>query len=233
MRKTQIITAVIIWLLPYGLLSQYYYYGNQQQMPLKMAEDRLVLQIQETDASVVQDRVQKLSTIQQMKPLRPLRGIYQFNLSPGTTVAQAQSELERSLTVIRSIPAYYSIDPVGERYEFIMTDEFVVKFAESVFQEEIYALNVQHKVEILRSNQWNEYVLRLKENAVFNTLEMANIYYEDTRTIWAHPNFIVDIRLEQIDDPYFDEQWYLNNTSDNPGTPDVDIGFRGLGLYHR
>lgn len=63
----------------------------------------------------------------------------------------------------------------------------------------------------------------MKEDAVLNTLEVANLYYEDSRTIWAHPNSIADIRVEQIDDPYFDEQWFLNNTPDNLGTPDVDI----------
>lgn len=148
MRKTHIIIAVIIWLLPYGLLSQHYYYGNQQQIPLTIATDRLVLQIQETNVSVVRNMVQSLPTIQEVKPLRPLRGIYQFNLSPGTTVAQGQSELEQSFTIIRNIPAYYNIDPVGERYEFVMIDEFVVKLAEGISQEEIYALNTQYKVEI-------------------------------------------------------------------------------------
>ncbi|MCK4826073.1 S8 family serine peptidase, partial [bacterium] len=217
--KSSMFHLIFLVFFPLCLIAQDFYYGNQQKISLIKAQDRLVLQIQETDASIVQNNVHRFSSIQEMRPLRPQRGIYQFNLSTEASKDKAQTDLENSFTIIRSIPVYYRIDPVGERYEFIMFDEFVVKFNESVSPNDIYAFNDQYNVEILRSNQWNEYVLRVKENATLNTLEIANIYYSDPQTIWAHPNFMADIRLEQIDDPYFDEQWYLNN----PGTPDVDI----------
>ena len=98
-----------------------------------------------------------------------------------------------------------------------------MKFTEGITADEIDTLNAFYRVEILHSNEWSEYVLRAKEEATFNALELANIYYSDQRTIWAHPNFIADIEALTINDTHFNEQWYLHNTSSNPGTPDVDI----------
>jgi len=84
-------------------------------------------------------------------------------------------------------------------------------------------MNAKYGVEILNSSKYDEYTLRVMEKSLFNTLEIANLYYESDITIWSLPNFLADIRLEEIDDPLFPDQWHLKNTGQGGGASGVDI----------
>lgn len=53
-------------------------------------------------------------------------------------------------------------------------------------------------------------------------LEIANRIYETGLVDFCHPNFIADIE-KLSDDPLFDYQYYLENTGQNGGTPNMDI----------
>ncbi len=112
--------------------------------------------------------------------------------------------------------------------EVIITDEFIVKFKPSVSIEEIEAFNELHGVEVVRKDsRTDRYTLKVKDTTNFNTIKMANIYYEAPITAFAMPNFIS--KLEPLsttpDDTYFTSQWHLQNTGQDPpaGTEDADI----------
>jgi subtilisin family serine protease len=106
---------------------------------------------------------------------------------------------------------------------YIMTDVFNVQFHEDVSRDEISKMNEKHNVEIIREGLENEYMLRLSESSELNTLEVANLYYEDKLTVWSLPDFDVRINRESVSSSYAHDQWYLCNTGQGGGIAGLDI----------
>lgn len=177
--------------------------------------------IDETDPSMVNDAIENVWFIEEFKSIFASRGIFQFNILQGLSLDAAEIELNRIFNVIKRIPAFYQIDYHGDKWDMIMADEFVVKFGPDVTEEQIIALNSDHNVEIVSYSPWLGYLLMVTENSQLNALEMANLYYENPLTVWSHPNFVAEVRFEQIEDDLFDKQWYLDNS--NPDQIDIDV----------
>ncbi len=66
------------------------------------------------------------------------------------------------------------------------------------------------------------YVLTFIGKLPKTTLSIANDLYESGLFEYVEPNFIRFIK-PYVDDPFFSEQWALNNTGQFNGTPDADI----------
>jgi hypothetical protein len=64
----------------------------------------------------------------------------------------------------------------------------------------------------------NTYLLKVKQ--IERLFEIANQIYTSGLVKYAHPDFVVPIEKTN---PLFPEQYYLNNTGQNGGTPNIDI----------
>ncbi len=91
-------------------------------------------------------------------------------------------------------------------------DELHVKFRSQISRAEIDNFNSRFGTEIIKNNEFNEYLLRLTESSPYNALEIANKYYESGLTEWSIPNFLADLKRRQVNDQYFYKQWYLRNS---------------------
>ncbi len=75
------------------------------------------------------------------------------------------------------------------------------------------------------------YIVRPIGNFVDGEIYTAAAMYRDTRTLFAHPDFIVQMApkqiIAQIEDEFFERQWHLRNIGQELGTPGADVNVLG------
>jgi len=110
--------------------------------------------------------------------------------------------------------------------EMALSDEIVIKFKSGVSETVIDSINSYHGLELIQKTKLHN-LYRVTEG---NPLQIANLYQEGGLVEFSHPNFISKITLHQQsipNDPYFSNQFYLNNTGQtfngHTGKMDADI----------
>jgi serine protease len=78
----------------------------------------------------------------------------------------------------------------------------------------------QGKLELVSSTVYNTHVLR--SISAEETNKLANAIYESGMVLYSHPDFKLEIKTFQTD-PAYSNQYYLNNTGQNGGFPNIDI----------
>jgi len=115
--------------------------------------------------------------------------------------------------------------PSGE--PMVLTEEFNVKFKESVSRRQIEDFNASNKVRMVRESKWekNFCVLAVQKEAGVDALAMANRYHESGLALYAEPNFLQRMTPHNVpNDPMFPQQWSFRNTGqDGRGIPGQDI----------
>jgi subtilisin family serine protease len=208
-----------------------FYYSGGKKIPIILDNSRVALKFKRT---VPIERVysflpkfRQLSAPPQLERQELARSnVYLVSLAQPLTRFNMQAfkvELQRS----------EEIETVGEVYLFgenksllILTDEFVVKFKPEVTREQIERLNKSMNVSVVSESKHvrNQFVLRIVPESESNALSIANQYYENELTEFAHPNFITTFERRKIaNDTYFLNQWHLNNTGQDGGKVDADI----------
>ncbi len=204
--------------------AQDYYYSDNRKIIINRADHWIAVQVERQDQEAFEQVLSKSSTVKLKQVLNKERGIYWIEIAPGNILNNTLKQIQEEVTILRTIPAYFLVDGKGDTAKFIMSEEFHVKFHPHVLKTEINRMNESYNVEIISFNEYDEYLLRVKEDSDFNTLELSNVYYESDLTIWSLPNFLADIRLEQINDPLFANQWHLRNRGQGGGSHAIDIG---------
>ena len=204
--------------------AQDYYYSDNRKLNLTKSNNWIVVQISEQDKNIFKGAITDISAAHVKQNLKPERGIYWLEIFEGNDILNTLNQIQKRVRIIRTIPAYLMANEAGDTARFIMSDEFHVKFHPHVTRTEIDTVNAQYGVEILNYNEYDEYILRVKEDSPYNTLELANLYYESDLTVWSLPNFMADIRHYQINDPLFPNQWHLRNKGQGGGSHAIDNG---------
>ena len=217
-----------------------YYHSDERQIPLEKAEHWAVIQLPQGAQSALEAALAGQSDVRLRKVLDPGRDFYWLEAKGGQPLDPATSDaLSSQVPIQRTFPAFFRRDSHGDTTRFLTTDQFSAKFAPGVSRAEIDAFNEKQGVEVVpldneidrwQASEHNEYPLRVTEASDLSALETANRYYESALTVWSVPSFYVNLRTDgpvqsrsSANDPLYPEQYYLNNTSSNLGTPDVDI----------
>jgi len=200
----------------------YYFYGQGEKIYISKSDKWITFQVPEYERSNVQSILQKNVGFKMVREISPARGIFWIEKQYPYDVETALSKLKSTIEIIRTFPSFFSVTLNRDTAKYILFDEFVVKFHDEISKTTIDSLNEAHGVEIIRVNEWGEYLLRVREASSFSTLDLANLYYEQGYTKWSQPNFIADIR-SQVDDTLYHRQWHLKNTGQTGGPSGVDI----------
>jgi thermitase len=216
-----LVPVLFAFFITTSVFSQDFFYSNNRKYYIKKADHWVIMQMKVESLNII-DVVHDNASLKVRKTLVPQRGIFLLEKKNNITMADVHRLIEE-FNVIRTLPAFYGITARGDTIQYIMNDEFIVRFAENVQEEEVHKINEKYYVEVLRRGWENEYLLRLMETSSLTTLDIANIYYEDERTIWSHPNFYLPGKPESINDPLFFDQWYLQNAGQGGGVTGVDI----------
>jgi hypothetical protein len=248
MKRLALLFAALLLLAPAAWAQSRYYYSDERKIPIERAESGAVVQIPETARTALTDALSRQPGVRLRSALDRERGFYWLEANERQPLSAATiNELSSRVPIQRAVPAFYHVRERDTTY-MLMTDAFRAKFRSGVSRAEIDAFNETHGVEVALDNEidrwqareYDEYLLRVSEASGLNALEAANRYYESDLTVWSVPNLFVDVRpynsgqhaqnrpasharQQSANDPLYDEQYYLNNTSNNLGTPDVDI----------
>jgi len=144
-----------------------------------------------------------------------------------TISADEKSQMKAKIIKQTDVKTCNPVYTINTGLEMGVTDEFLVKFNESVSEADIEKLHKKFGVEVVKTTE--TYQL-LKVQVGSDALEIANKYQETGLTRFSHPNFICEIEFHQVipNDPYFVNQFSLNNTGQvftdgHFGTNDADI----------
>lgn len=137
-------------------------------------------------------------------------GSSQYIFSSKSTVFKSLSK--KSLS--KSVPA---IRETGTNEIGFITDEISIKLPESMG---IQALAKKYELDVLRKTPYDVYIVRVSD--IKNTLNVANTIKESENVSWSCPNF-VSLISRFTTDPLYPNQYYLNNTGQAGGTPNIDI----------
>ncbi|MCP4251253.1 MAG: S8 family serine peptidase, partial [bacterium] len=108
----------------------------------------------------------------------------------------------------------------------LSTGKLVVRLADEVSEEEAAELFNDYGVAVVRRVEGldHAYLLRPDGDPEDDEVLAAAALYTDDRVAWAHPDFVLPVRKRQvISDTFFGQQWHLNNTGQEGGTPGADI----------
>ena len=221
MKTFTALCIIIVTLSSIGTSQDLYYWGGNQKIPLQKSDRWVAIQVREQDKPGLGQNT-TLAGLQINGEINSARAIYYLEVSQPVALDNAIGALRNRIGVRRTFPSYVNVAN-GDTSKLILFDEFAVKFHDGMRLSVIDSLDALFGVEILRSNQWGEYLMRVKETSPFATLDVANFYYESGYADWTQPNFLADIRPQSINDPLFSKQWYLQNTGQSNGIPGVDI----------
>jgi subtilisin family serine protease len=210
--------------------SEYYYWYRGERQPLESKNDKwfVLLDYAHNPESlsrtlrISEDRISQIQKIRKKnrdtthKSSNLPRDIY-------WTVVSGQEEewAYSSLEILYHAPFFYS----QSGKEMGLSHFFHVKLYKSEDIEFLRELAEIHGVDILGSSRFRPrwYTLACGRESSGNALEMANLFYETGLFSAAEPDLMVEFLLQSVNDPYFSDQWGLNNTGQYGGNPGSDI----------
>ena len=204
-----------------------FYYARGKKIRLIRSEDTFAIRYKEGYSSArMIDTVDRLHIAEEWKELPKHRTVI-VTMPPTRALADIRTSRER----LQADENVEFIAPVftepTSKLRLALTDEITVRFKVEVSEEQIANFNAQHGVELIRINEFvpNQYLLKVKNPD--KTLEVANEYNSSDLTEFAEPNFLSEYKKYAFqpppNDPYFDEQWHLENTGQNGGSHGEDV----------
>lgn len=141
-----------------------------------------------------------------------------FNTSPNNaTYNQTINELKSKTNIVSVAPFYVVNDSVSVGTSHI----FFVKLKQLSDTTILKQISNQYGVQILKQDTYMPlwYHLAITQNSEYNAVAMSNIFYETGRFDEIDPNFQFTIKESCSNEPEFNRQWNLYNSSNN----DYDI----------
>ena len=202
----------------------YYYYGGGEQRALFLSPKKVAVKFIPT---LTQQEIENFVTTDSsldptISPEPILNKFHILNVLPENNIETLILRLRAKVEIVLANPVYLTPDS----FELIATDEFVVKFYPEATRAEIDSLNSHYGVVVDKSilGLCNVYVLKLTGFINKDVLVTSNQYYQDPRTIYAHPNFFAELRLHSLpSDSFFVYQWNYHNLGQTGGRFDADI----------
>jgi subtilisin family serine protease/subtilisin-like proprotein convertase family protein len=199
-------------------ITDYYYYYQGERIYLTLATDAVVVKYASELSESKQKSVLNVASIQNIKEMNQttLKDVYHIRLQTNLSeadIVQKIDELNQQTDVLIAAPALkpYKGSPVSQ----LVSDQFIVKFADHVSQDRIEEINDQEMTEIEKDLKRNTYVLRVQPTSERNGLEAANQYAEifTDEILYAEPDFIYKgLHAATVNDPLHENQWPHENT---------------------
>ncbi len=198
------------------------YYRNGQAVDLELVDNHVTIELTPNanrDAVCAQLANSGMPTV--VTPTRSTMGS-RLRLVPVTQVGDAVLNQIRAVQGIGQARKLYRETATG-RFK-IATDQIVVRFRDDLTQAQIDACLSSKGLQAVRSLHGlnRTYVVKVTDAAA-DVVQLAAALYQDDRTVYSHPDFVVDIRRCQITDEFYSQQWHLNNTGQGGADPNADV----------
>ncbi len=201
--------------------AQYYYHSDASQIPLYVDSSKVLILF---DDDWQFNSEEFLTNYQRIDSLNPIHVHDNFIIAE----INIATDLDEFIDTLRADYRIALVNPCfvdnGNSSMFIGRT-ICCKFGEYVSYDFIDSLNAYYDVEIVYENEITpkQFLLSVKDNAEYATLEIANIYYELEETEFSHPNFLGGLEWHSyfIYDHYWEEQWAMHRIfRAYPGSPD-------------
>ncbi len=213
-----------------------FYWANGQKVTLFQRTDQLVIATDPKagDAVVAQltDEQAPLAEFQQVRELAPSLYIVENpDIQPVNNEGEAQrssDELSDAATAATNNAGVLWTAPVFMNAETgtwqVATDEVIVKVKAGVDPAEIFDGDARFTGYRPLLGTPDQFVVTVADGGGVAAVKLANQLKEDDRLDWAGPNFYQEFTKQYTpNDPIYPQQWHLNNTGQNGGTPDADV----------
>lgn len=215
--------------LPQETRPEMVFVQGEEKYPARVEQDRFAVILAEKVAS---DEGSRRVTMESLKAA-PIAGLPDNIISvpvEGTNEAKALTEIARRLRSGRGseIAASGVIAFIGtSNSPFVITDEIIIQVESDGKIVEDIAARFGAKIAAANPYDKNQFVIELPPGSKEATLDVSNAINAIPGVRFAHPNFYQAIEFRQArfipDDPFFADQWHLDNTGQNGGTADADI----------
>ncbi|WP_109097003.1 S8 family serine peptidase [Aquimarina sp. AU58] len=105
-----------------------------------------------------------------------------------------------------------------------LSNNFYVKLKDKNDVDFLYEKAKEMNVEVLGRDKYMPlwFTISITSPHELNAMDLSNVFYETGKFESTEPAFIYH-NIKTSNDPYFDNQWSLNNTGQNGGTAGIDI----------
>ena len=197
-----------------------YYYHKGEKLDLIVDQKQLNLValpgFQNSDISDIDIQINNSATTDIITQKKIIK--VNFNTSPNNaTYNQTINELKSKTNIITVAPFYVVNDSVSVGTSHI----FFVKLKQLSDTTILKQISNQYGVQILKQDTYMPlwYHLAITRNSGYNAVAMSNIFYETGRFDEIDPNFQFTIKESCSNEPEFNRQWNLYNSSNT----DYDI----------
>ncbi|MCL2042310.1 MAG: S8 family serine peptidase [Bacteroidales bacterium] len=107
-----------------------------------------------------------------------------------------------------------------------LSNYFYVKLFNEGDRNTLFALAEQYTIEVIGYNEFMPlwFTLSCNKESSLGVMEAANVFYETGLFASTEPEFLYHDLLASPDDPYYPNQWALNNTGQICSATGIDIG---------
>lgn len=147
----------------------------------------------------------------------PFLGLYRAELRNGISSEQAIATIEQSNDVIYTAPVVWYKD-----MEQSLFDAFFVKVNSEANMQMLRQLATQLSFSIGEQQDKDIYICRVTKASAGNSFEIAKHLQSLNTFEFAEPDFIYTCK-GTTNDTYYGNQWGINNTGQNSGTPGADM----------
>ncbi len=215
-----ILTLLGSGLLLFGLHSnisaqEEYYWGNGKRINLKVDSSVVVLDIRDNKDGVDVTALKRHTKIK--KANKAMQGeIIAIKLDAKHT---------ENMSILLSEVGIGQAKVSGSRFGYSLegsplwpVNRIVLKMRLGYNYEDI-AIDLRSQCQYVEEKYG---VINLRVGDIRNVTALANQIYESGRVEWCQPDFIAEMK-KYVDDPLYDEQYHLNNTTSNLGRLNIDI----------
>lgn len=197
-----------------------FYYCFDEKIPLKERKDLVFLRFEDVTA--------KESFLSALEDSLGVFVSSEVSGAARTLVLQSKEDTfpSEQIVAFRQDPriAYFSFisESLG-RYSAV-TNEFSVKVKSPASLRKLESLVEEYECEFYRAAQLgeDEYIVQIPKDSEWDTLQLACLFYEAGGFEFTSPNFYCFNTLATVD-PYYGDQWGLNNNGHSLIYPDFDI----------
>jgi len=129
----------------------------------------------------------------------------------------------------RTNPVFYASSHKCMQTRTVPTGEIIVKFKQEYTKEQVAVIEARYGLTLVKTFKFTPNTFLYKTSDSINSINIANVIYELGYAKYAYPNCLRSYAKFSIpNDTLFPEQWHLNNTGQNGGTPGEDVNITSV-----
>ena len=224
--KNKIYISILIFLFSISAIyaqSNYYYYYKGQKVYLTLDKTNITLStfedFQKTSVSTLSLKDFNIELENTGGQSNKFAKVEFQNTPNDIEYFQKLSLLNSNPKIIKAQPNFFN--PFGVK--IAMSNYFYVKLKNLGDLTILQNFASQKNVQIIEQNKFMPlwYTLKCKKNTIGSTLEIANYFFETGYFSSSVPDFLSDDL--HSNDPFYNDQWALNNTGQVNGVNGIDI----------